>query len=153
MAPIVPILLVAAGAWLMYRRHRLGRYFSLGEFTVTSTGLVNVPAPQAIANLRALVSNVLDPLREDIGAPIRITSGYRSPEVNAAIGGSDTSDHMYGRSADFKADGWTASQLADRIEALGLPFDQLITYSAARGGHLHVSYRASGNRGQRWHEG
>jgi len=80
----------------------LGKYFTLGELTQTSTGLVNPPNQDEIANLKLLVKNVLDPVREEFGDLIHIESGYRSPLVNRAVKGSTTSAHMKGMAADIK---------------------------------------------------
>ena len=73
---------------------KLGRYFTLSEFTrstaAANMGHPNQPPPQVVTALRELVATVLDPLREEEG-PVRITSGYRAPDVNRAVGGSSTS--------------------------------------------------------------
>lgn len=121
---------------------RLGRYFTLREMTRTSTGLDNQPPDHIKANLTRLVREMLDPLREELELPIRITSGYRSPPVNDAVGGSRTSRHMTGLAADFKVKGMTARQLVDRIERLRedgiVDYDQAIAYAVAKGGHVHI---------------
>lgn len=127
----------------------LGDYFSLAEFMRTKHGtLQGEPPKQALLSMAALVCKVLDPLRRHVGRPVIVTSGYRSPAVNAAVKGSRTSDHMAGRAADIKAPGWTSRDLASAIVALGLPFDQVIWYAEERGGHVHVSYR--GERDNRY---
>tara|TARA_R110000851_G_C12819136_1_gene539387 strand:- start:38 stop:490 length:453 start_codon:yes stop_codon:yes gene_type:complete len=126
----------------------LGRYFTLREMTRTSTGLGNQPPEHIEANLTRLVREMLDPLREELELPIRITSGYRSPEVNAAVGGSRTSRHMTGLAADFKVRGMTARQLVDRIERLRedgiVDYDQAIAYAVAKGGHVHIGLAPEG---------
>lgn len=147
------LLAVAGGGFLLARRSRMfdqrpGEYFDWKEFQVTSTGLPNDLPLWARANVGDLVANVLDPLRRKLNKPIRITSGYRSPEVNAAVGGSKTSDHMTGRAVDLAVAGMSAREIADVIRGMNLPYDQLIVYSPDRGGHLHVSYREGNNRGQ-----
>ncbi len=128
----------------------MGRFFSLSEFTrsgeAQSRGLDNTPTPEAAANLRSLVGTVLDPLRERLGRPVRVTSGYRSAAVNKAAGGVATSQHVTGQAVDIKVDGMTADALAAVLIRFGLPFDQLIWYAPERGGHLHVSFNAGGNR-------
>lgn len=126
----------------------LGRYFTLREMTRTSTGLSNHPPEHIVASLTRLVRDLLDPLRIDIELPIRVTSGYRSPQVNAAVGGSRTSRHMTGLAADIKVRGMTARQLADRIEQLResgvIDYDQVIAYAVSRGGHVHVGLTPEG---------
>jgi hypothetical protein len=126
---------------------QIGKYYKLEEFTDSQTatrfGLDNTPDANAVEALRALCANVLDPLREMLGRPIRITSGYRAPRVNRAIGGSPNSQHMAGEAADIKVDGLTAAQLFDFIRASDLPFDQLILEF---GRWAHVSYSTSQRR-------
>lgn len=103
------------------------------------------PDQKIIDALRALCVNVLQPLRDAVGKPIRINSGYRSPKVNEAVGGSKTSDHMFGRAADIELwiDGVNKNQLLfDKIVELGLPFKQMIDEfgSESEPAWIHVSY-------------
>lgn len=83
---------------------RLSDHFTLDEMTRSGTairlGLDNTPSAIAIGNLKALCLNVLEPLRRRYGAII-ITSGYRSPEVNQAVGGANCSQHLSGEAADI----------------------------------------------------
>ncbi len=84
---------------------QLTNNFSLIELTSSETavrkGIDNTPSADVIANLKYLCENVMQPLREWYGKPINITSGYRSPKLNKAIGGSSTSDHCLGCAIDF----------------------------------------------------
>ena len=130
---------------------RLGRYFTLPELTKTGTGLPNDPPEAAIVALTRLVVLALDPLRGAVDQPIRITSGYRSPEVNRAVKGSPTSQHLKGEAADIKVKGWTAVQLAAKFLQLKIPFDQLITYSTEKGGHVHIGISLTSQRGRIGH--
>jgi uncharacterized protein YcbK (DUF882 family) len=130
---------------------RLGRYFTLPELTKTDTGLSNDPPEAAIVALTRLVVLALDPLREAVDQPIRVTSGYRSPEVNRAVRGSPTSQHLKGEAADIKVRGWTAAQLAAKFLSLKIPFDQLITYSPDKGGHVHIGVSLTSQRGRIGH--
>lgn len=103
------------------------------------------PDQEIIDSLRALCVNVLQPLRDAIGHPIRINSGYRSKKVNDAVGGSKTSDHMFGRAADIELwiDGVNKNQLLfDKIVELGLPFKQMIDEFGTEDAPawIHVSY-------------
>lgn len=81
------------------------KYFTIEELTrsatATTRGLDNTPTPEIKANLERLVDKVLDPLREKYGKPIAVNSGYRCPELNKAVGGSKTSDHVKGFAADL----------------------------------------------------
>lgn len=84
----------------------LSPHFELREFVVSQTardhGLDNTPPAEAVENLRALCVHTLEPLREALGLPIVITSGYRSKAVNDLITHhSSTSQHMSGEAADF----------------------------------------------------
>lgn len=124
---------------------QLSTNFSLSEFTRTSTNLPNEPNAEQISALRLLVTKVLQPLRTWYGRAIRINSGFRSPEVNAAVSKSKTSDHMFGRAADI-----TAGSLAENEKLFfwckeNLKYDQLIHYDFR---WIHISYRAKGNRQQ-----
>lgn len=93
----------------------------------------------------------LDPVRELWGKPIGVNSGYRSPALNAAVGGAAASQHMKGEAADITT-GSVADNLRlfERIAASAIPFDQLIDEN--RGRWIHISYRADGkNRRQVLH--
>jgi hypothetical protein len=68
------------------------------------------PPEEVLSNLQYLADTVLEPVRVWLGHPIRVTSGYRSPDVNAAVGGSKTSDHLWGKAADLQmADSFMSS--------------------------------------------
>jgi zinc D-Ala-D-Ala carboxypeptidase len=125
---------------------KLSTNFSLSELTkseaATRLGLDNTPALQIIENLEALVENILQPVRDKFG-PVVVTSGYRSPEVNKAIGGSATSDHCKGQAADFEVLGKDNRELAIWI-AENMQFTQLILEFYKPGvpdsGWVHCSY-------------
>lgn len=108
---------------------QLSPNFTLSELTVSETaarkGLNNVPDAKALANL-ARLAGVLEQVRALVGRPVVVTSGYRSKAVNKAIGGSTTSAHMSGLAADINCPGLTVKQLAQKIAASGIQFDQLI---------------------------
>lgn len=133
----IPVLITAAIVALALKSNaggsvRLGEYFTLDELTRTDTGLPNIPSGQSVANLQSLVASILDPLRAEVG-PLLVTSGFRSPEVNAAVAGSSSSQHLQGQAADIVP---TSSSLDEVVEALRtLPVDQVIQYST----HIHVS--------------
>jgi zinc D-Ala-D-Ala carboxypeptidase len=83
----------------------LSEHFTLAEFTYSETasrqGLDNTPTPEIVENLE-LLADIMELVRTLCGDnPVTITSGYRSPSVNAAIGGSSTSAHMSGLACDF----------------------------------------------------
>lgn len=126
---------------------RLSANFTLAELVHSDTaarhGWDNFPDAAAAANLRALATNVLQPIRDHFG-PVRITSGYRNHRVNAAVGGAPTSQHRTGEAADFTVPGATQAQVHKWIVA-NLRFDQLILY---RSGRFHISYSATRARKQ-----
>ncbi len=104
-------------------------HFTLAEMTASQVanraGLDNSPDSQAIANLVELCKT-LEAVRDLVGQPILITSGYRCAELNRRIGGSPSSAHTRGMAADILAINMAPRQLAQRIMASDLLFDQLI---------------------------
>jgi zinc D-Ala-D-Ala carboxypeptidase len=120
----------------------LTHHFSLDEMTASQTatrrGLDNEPSEGVIKALTLLCENVLEPVREHFGRPVRVSSGYRSPALNKAIGGSPTSQHVKGEAADITCPGVDNLRLARWIRD-NLRFDQLIM----EGGWVHVSFSAS----------
>lgn len=105
---------------------QLSEHFTLDELTVTQTGLDNTPSAEAVMNLKRLCNTVLEPLRLHIKKPIIVTSGFRSQEVNAKVGGSKTSSHMSGLAADIHVVNMTSAELAIAIAHTGLPYDKAI---------------------------
>lgn len=103
----------------------------------------NTPTAGALNNLRDLVINVLQPIRDHYKQPLKISSGYRSESLNTAIGGSKTSDHMQGFAADIEVPGISNYDLANWIQA-NLKFTQVIlefyTLGQPNSGWVHVSY-------------
>ena len=125
----------------------------MGEFirsdTAAKLGIDNRCKMEHVPNIKALVANVLDPLRAAYGKPIRITSGFRCPELNKAVGGSPTSQHMSGMAADIVGTPNTPAEntrLFYLIQSLELPFDQLIDEKGMR--WVHVSFSLKINRYQ-----
>lgn len=86
---------------------KLSKNFTLEElvFSVTANnhGINNKPGDEATACLRRLAVEVLQPIRDAWGKPIVVTSGYRCPALNKAVGGVANSQHIYGQAADIKA--------------------------------------------------
>lgn len=125
------------------------KYFTFDELTYSRTavenGLLNRPGATERDNLAQLVERLLDPLRERLGEPIAILSGYRSPEVNTLVGGVPDSQHTLGEAADCYCLAGPERLLAV-LRASGLPFDQAIVYR--RRNFLHLSHRAGRCRGQ-----
>jgi zinc D-Ala-D-Ala carboxypeptidase len=127
------------------------KYFTIAELCKSETGdrlgIDNRCKKEHVANMTALVDNVLDPLREAYGKPITVNSGFRCPALNKAVKGSATSDHMNGRAADITGGSPKENKrLFYLIQELGLPFDQLI--DEKHFAWVHVSYRGKDNRKQ-----
>ena len=121
---------------------QLSEHFELAEFLVSETaarrGISNEPTPEVIENLRRLCQSVLQPLRVHLKRPVVITSGYRSPALNRAIGGSPTSHHMQGRAADLIVPGMTPLAVCQAASQLKLPCVQII-HEFGRWAHLSVA--------------
>lgn len=87
-----------------------------------------------------IVCKALEVIRAHIQQPIRVTSGWRSPEHNALVGGVRNSDHIRGLAADIDVDGYSPVRLsqvaAQALERAGVPWDQIIWYP--RDGHVHI---------------
>jgi len=123
---------------------RLTQNFTLAEMTASQTavrnGIDNTPDAACIENLRRLC-NILEEIRTLVGKPITITSGFRGREVNATIGGSKNSQHMYGCAADFRITGLTPDEVIRIILTAGIKFDQLIREYDS---WVHISVPLSG---------
>lgn len=125
------------------------KYFTIKELTKSTTAeqykIDNTPSDEEIRNLTLLVDNILDPLREALGKPITINSGFRSKALNSKIKGSKTSQHCSGQAADIKIGSPEENKkLFDLIQKLKLPFDQLIDeYNFS---WVHVSYGPKNRR-------
>lgn len=106
------------------------KYFTIKELTKSSTaeakGIDNTPTPEVERNLTALVDNILDGVREIYGKPITVNSGYRCPELNKAVGGSATSDHVKGFAADITCSNKKENAILFDIIKNTFIFDQLI---------------------------
>lgn len=141
----------------MIQNQNLSPHFELREFIASRKanehGIANIPTEEAVANLRRLCENTLEPLREGLGLPVVITSGFRTKALNAMLAhASERSQHMAGQAADFyvcessKVQG-SSVQGQSRRELLikafreiltnpKIDFDQLILYPS----FIHVSY-------------
>jgi hypothetical protein len=119
----------------------LTAHFSIEELTRTGTGLPN-DAPLAVAgNLMRLCQDVLEPARDLVG-PLDIDSGYRSPEVNKAVGGASASAHLDGRAADVVPTKVSVLVLFDMVRHSETQFDQCILEF----GWVHLSVARMGER-------
>lgn len=118
--------------------------FTLEEFirsdAAAARRLSNQPGAAHMANLLRLVA-VMEQVRALVQRPILITSGYRSPAVNRAVGGVPNSAHALGHAADFRVDGISPYDLACRIRDSAIRYDQLILETSRRIVHLSTDPR------------
>lgn len=122
---------------------RLTEHFSLAEMTRSQAaarrGLDNTPGAKAVAALKDLCVKVLEPIRAHFARPVIVSSGFRAPAVNRAVGGAPGSQHELGEAADFTVPGVSNLDLAQWIMR-NLRYDQLI-YEFGESGWIHCSYR------------
>ena len=136
---------------------KLSKNLSLAEATKSLTakrlGIDNTPDDWTTENLRQVAINIFQPVRDAFTCPIYVSSGYRSADLNTAIGGSKRSQHVEGRALDLDADvygGCTNSQIFNYIKE-NLEFDQLIWEfgDESNPDWVHVSFVYDGdNRGR-----
>jgi hypothetical protein len=136
---------------------KLSKNLSLAEVTKSTTAkrlnIDNTPDEWVTENLKQVAINVFQPLRDAFKCPIYVSSGYRSADLNSAIGGSRRSQHVEGRALDLDADvygGCTNSQIFNYIRE-NLEFDQLIWEFGNQDNPdwVHVSFVYDGvNRGR-----
>jgi hypothetical protein len=124
---------------------KLSPHFTLAELTASDTaarrGWDNTPNEAEIQNLTRL-AQLLEMVRDVVLQPLIINSGFRSKQVNDAIGSRDTSQHRLGCAADFRVPGMTPRDVCKLVIASGIPFDQLIQefYEEGKpGGWVHIS--------------
>ena len=123
----------------------ISKNFSYREFEAseiaTERGICNIIASFEVRDsIKALVLNVLQPLRDAWGKPLKINSGYRCPELNKVVGGVSNSQHTKGEAADVASD--NPYELAKMAKELNLPFDQMILYPT----FVHFSHKLKGEQ-------
>lgn len=122
------------------------KHFTIQELSITNSGLQNIPSVTEQKNLRKLVENVLDPLRELYGKPIHVNSGYRSPLVNRKVNGAVNSDHVKGMAADITAGSREENKKLYDLIRDNFTFRQLISEYDFQ--WVHVSYNENDNKKQ-----
>ena len=129
---------------------QLTTHFYLSEFTRSETaqakGIDNTPSLEAVSNLQYLCQQVLEPLRQWLGKPIVINSGYRCTKLNQLVGGVSNSQHQTGEAADIRLPDKATGQLYAEYILEHCRFDQLLFESNGRCQWLHVSCKREGNR-------
>ena len=134
---------------------KLSEHLDLSEVTRSDMakrkGVSNMPTPEHIENFKILAENIFEPIRKHFGVPIMISSGYRSKELNKAIGGASTSQHLLGQALDLDMDGTpngvTNKMVFDFIKD-NLEYDQLISEMGTKEkpDWVHVSYNPNGKQ-------
>jgi len=122
----------------------LSLHFSYAEFVYSETAIrrsiSNAPSAGEVMAMRELCKHIMEPLRVALDRPVYISSGYRSPELNALIGGSRTSQHMLGEAVDFHVEGFMPADVmhfAIYYMAPQLAYDQIILEFNR---WIHISY-------------
>lgn len=128
---------------------QLSKNFTLDEFTVSQTasrnGISNKPTEEVLERL-VNTAESMEKVRKLLGYPINISSGYRSPELNKAVKGAATSQHLTGEACDFTCPKFgTPRQIVDKIQKSAIDFDQLILEWDS---WVHISFKRGGNRKQ-----
>jgi hypothetical protein len=125
----------------------LSKNFTLLEMTysqeATRAGLDNTPTAEHIKSMILLCSSILQPLRDKVGLPIVISSGYRSANLNRLVGGSALSQHTTGEAADFMIPSLSVEQVVDIIREMKLPVDQCINEYDT---WVHISHKRNRNQ-------
>ena len=123
--------------------------FTISELVKSDTadkhGISNTPDINSLDNLLNLIYYTLQPLRDKLGKPIVVTSGFRSVKVNQLVGGVSNSQHLYGQACDFVVNGMTPAQVVEFVKKSGVEFDQCLNeYNQ----WTHISYNKEHNRKQ-----
>ena len=142
---------------------KLSEHFTLAELTKTSVMIENVPNEAQVNNLKRLCGwlerlrqkynlNIKEKIKNKNDEPIIINSGYRSSQVNKAVGGAPNSNHLTGCAVDIHVSGMEqliryAAILLDISDERQEDFDELLLERSSRGTYwLHFAVRPSGNR-------
>ena len=134
---------------------QISKHLSLAEVSRSETakrkGINNTPSGEHLENFKKLAENIFEPIREHFGVPIHISSGYRSKELNAAVGGSSSSQHCSAEAIEIDMDGSpngvTNKMVFDFIKD-NLNFDQLLWEfgNDSNPDWVHVSYESTGKQ-------
>lgn len=120
----------------------ISKYITYQEATTSQTavrrGIKNVPSDKELVAMQLVGIRIFDSVREHFGTPLRVSSFYRSPELNKAVGGSSTSQHVKGQAIDIQGTGNVTNKMIFDYIKDNLDFDQLINeYNFS---WVHVSY-------------
>lgn len=126
-------------------------YFTIEELCYSDTAkkykIDNTPSEEIIENLTEFIENILDPLREAWGSPIKVNSGYRCEKLNKKVGGSKTSSHVYGFAVDLKPCNGLIDEFFEFVKNYfienEIPFDQIIDEYSGDKHWIHIGYKNS----------
>lgn len=134
-----------------YQNFEMAEFYN--SYTANMKGIDNKPTPEIEAHLDELISTILQPLRTAWGKPLKVNSGYRSPELNKAVGGSRTSAHLCGYAADIVP---TSGKIGDFIAFAedwliknDIAFDQSINERSGSSQWWHIAVRHCDGRQRR----
>jgi len=113
--------------------------------TAVRANINNMPDINSLDNMLELIVFCLQPIRDKLGKPMIITSGYRNSEVNKLVGGVSNSQHTTGQAVDFQVSRMTPAQLVEKIKSFGIEYDQLINEYDK---WVHISFNKGKNRKQ-----
>lgn len=124
------------------------KYFTLQEFVNSETAkkkkIDNTPSEEIKRHIEEIIP-ILDNLREDWGSPIIVSSGYRCPKLNKAVGGASNSSHLSGYAADLvPKNGYTDmffQFVINWFKTLNIPFDQIIDEYSGKSHWVHIGYK------------
>lgn len=123
---------------------QLTEHFTLEELTYSSTakarGIDNTPSADVVKWLKFGAENVLEPFRKSLGESVTISSGYRSPALNKAVGGANTSQHVKGQAADIKVTSHADGMKKFNILKQNKHVDQLLFEHSKTSQWIHVSW-------------
>lgn len=124
---------------------QLSKHFSLEELTVTNKNIDNTPDPKSLQSLKHTAQQ-MELVRTLLDNPIRVTSAYRSPAVNKAVGGATSSQHLKGQAVDFTCTSYgTPRDIVLALKSSDIEYDQLICeYNS----WVHISFNTNNNRKQ-----
>ena len=128
------------------------KYFQLSEFleseTAMTLGIENFPSWSEVERMKKFANEVLDVIRSHWGQPLLVSSGYRVPELNVAVGGSPTSDHQNGLAVDVKLSSWSKRKISELYHLIYelaekgvIEIDQVIYYRGKKIIHIGVGER------------
>lgn len=125
----------------------LSEHLTLDEMlrsqTAARKGIPNVPTPTIVARMEVLAQTVFEPVRALLGVPLQVNSGYRSPELNKAVGGAKDSAHTRGEAVDIVPLGISLREAFDKIRASPILYDQLLEECGPTG-WLHIAIAREG---------